>query len=148
MTWFFNQRSYFLRCSMGLAAACLIALSAASAKAQGVGYCQPGQTTCCVHPLVINFVDDLGMDLILRPNEYEANYAAGICPLAPGGALETPRLFQFLSELPEDHPALEIVQPQCVGHTYHDFPVIIGLPGGLEMVLDLKGVQVTRAVCR
>ena len=111
----------------------------------GVSFCVNNQTTCCLKPLTINFVRDLNFTFIIQPDQYEANYCEGICPIAPGGALMTPRLFQFLSDL-EGHPASS-VEPCCAGNLYHDFPVIARLPNGTEMVLDLKKVQVTSCRC-
>ena len=107
----------------------------------GVAHCIVNQTVCCLRPLIINFQRDLNFTFIVRPDQYEANFCEGVCPIAPGGALMTPRLFQFLNIL---NPG---TAPCCTPNVYHDFPVVIRMGDGTERLVDLRQVQVTSCRC-
>lgn len=111
----------------------------------GVSFCVSNQTTCCLKPLRINFEHDLNITFISQPLEFDANYCEGICPTIAGGALMTPRLFEFLKQL-EGNPA-QSIEPCCVGTVYHTLTVAIRNKDGSELILDLKQVRVTSCRC-
>ena len=67
-------------------------------------YYQLNETTCCLHPLHINFKEDLGLDYIIEPKSFEANYCLGNCK----DDISLPAVFEFYKRLPSDHPASSI----------------------------------------
>ncbi len=103
-----------------IVALCVVIGMGVSAEAhdvRGVGFCEPGQETCCVHPASVHFKDDLGLSFVVIPSSVEMNYAAGFCPrqtsLLP--KLGTPGLYGLASMLPADHPAYGLIpDPTCV----------------------------------
>ena len=46
------------------------------------GYCKFNETTCCLHPLRINFPEDLRFNFILLPKSVDINYCLGTCPVS------------------------------------------------------------------
>lgn len=115
-------------------------------QTQVVGpFCVNNQSVCCLKPLRINFVRDLGFRFVTEPPDYEANYCEGVCPIAPNGELKTPRLFEFLSRL-EGSPASS-VEPCCAGNAYKDLNIMVQMPMGTHMLLTLRQVRVTSCRC-
>ena len=109
------------------------------------GHCSEDQTTCCLQPLNINFQEDLGMDFILQPRSFDANYCEGMCPELVGQDRLTPQLFQFLSMLSPSNPASSI-EPCCAGNTYRSLEVLMKVNGVL-VIEELQQVTVTSCKC-
>ena len=108
----------------------------------GVGFCQANMTTCCLHPLTINFREDLGFDFILQPREFAANFCEGLCPDVSGsGSHVTPGLYYFLNRLDSS-----LVEPCCVTHTTQSIEVLYKLKGVL-VIDELQSVTVTSCRC-
>ena len=79
------------------------------------------ETTCCLHPLHINFKEDLGLDYIIEPKSFEANYCLGNCK----DDISLPAVFEFYKRLPSDHPASSI-RPRCIPCSIdHYLPVLL-----------------------
>lgn len=117
------------------------------ATGNGVSFCNGNQSTCCLKPLVIDFEEDLGIDFVFMPKNFPANYCEGVCPLAPGGDLMTPEIFQFLTML-KSSPASSI-EPCCAGNEYK--PLIILMddltrPGNF-IIEELRQTTVTSCRC-
>ena len=111
-------------------------------------YCQSNET-CCLHPLSINFQDDLGLDFIIEPKSFYANYCLGTCLYN-----ESPAVYYFYHLLGPNSPASSI-QPHCVPRSTRNLNVLlrIRLPLGQGLIRDillieeLKGMTVTSCGC-
>lgn len=111
----------------------------------GVKSCSLNQSTCCLKPLTIHFADDLGLDFIIEPTEFQANFCEGLCPLTNSGKLMTPQLYKFLRKL-QGSPASSI-SPCCAGNTYEDLSVLLVKENGDYAIEELKQVKVTSCRC-
>lgn len=118
-----------------------------STDGPGVRACGVNQTTCCLKPLTINFVEDLGPEFgfILSPEQFQSNYCEGYCLDAAGGQLMTPQLFEFLSHLGDGHPASSI-EPCCAGNTYRPLEVLMRV-NGILVIEELQQVIVSSCRC-
>ena len=82
-----------------------------STTQSGIGSCESESTIfCCLHPLTINFRDDLGFTFVLQPRQFGANYCSGVCPEVANSF--TPQIFEFYSLLGAGSPAGSI-EPHC-----------------------------------
>lgn len=115
------------------------------ASGGGVKSCTLNQSTCCLKPLTINFADDLKLDFVVEPKEFQANFCEGLCPLSNSGALMTPQLYKFLRKL-QGSPASSIA-PCCAGNTYEDLSVLLVKENGDYAIEELKQVKVTSCRC-
>ena len=105
--------------------------------------------TCSLHPLSINFQDDLGFDFIILPKSFSANYCLGTCLYNEG-----PAVYQFYHLLGPNSPASSI-QPHCIPRTYRSLEVLLKIrfPQGKGLIKDtfvievLQGVTVTSCGC-
>ena len=105
--------------------------------------------TCSLHPLSINFQDDLGFDFIILPKSFSANYCLGTCLYNEG-----PAVYHFYHLLGPNSPASSI-QPHCIPRTYRSLEVLLKIrfPQGKGLIKDtfvievLQGVTVTSCGC-
>ena len=109
----------------------------------GIGPCIPDQVTCCLHPLEINFSEDLGLDIIITPQSYTANYCNGTCSLNA-----SPEVFNFYSQLDSTNPASSIV-PCCATSNTSSLEIIFisDIDTGLISVSNLPGATVNTCGC-
>ena len=111
-------------------------------------YCQENDTTCCLHPLNISFVDDLGMNFIRHPASFTTNYCDGYCPVLAGlGNTERAQLLRFLVESPATS-----IEPCCTGIEYKPLQVLLHIYNPMRQAFELKvdrldQVIVTRCRC-
>jgi len=111
----------------------------------GVGTCRTNQSTCCLQHLELSFRDDLGLDFIILPTTFTANYCEGVCPEVMGGQLMTPRIFELFSRLPETNPGSS-VEPCCTGNQYKPLEILMQRDG--EYVIEeLSHVTVLSCRC-
>lgn len=111
----------------------------------GVGQCSANQSTCCLKHFELNFHQDLGLDFILLPENFTANYCEGVCPEIMGGQLMTPRIFELFSRLPETNPGSS-VEPCCTGSQYKPLEVLVRKDGILK-IEELSHVKVLSCRC-
>ena len=105
--------------------------------------------TCSLHPLSINFQDDLGFDFIILPKSFSANYCLGTCLYNEG-----PAVYRFYHLLGPNSPASSI-QPHCIPRTYRSLEVLLkirfpqgkGLIKDIFVIEELQGVTVTSCGC-
>ena len=105
--------------------------------------------TCSLHPLSINFQDDLGFDFVIYPKSFSANYCLGTCLYN-----EAPAIYNFYRLLGPNSPASSI-QPHCIPRTYHSLEVLLkirfpqgkGLIKDIFVIEELQGVTVTSCGC-
>lgn len=111
-------------------------------------YCHGNETTCCLHPLNINFVEDLNIHFIRFPLNFTTNYCDGYCPMMAGlGNPSRAQLLRFLRESPAT-----TVEPCCSGIEYMPLQVLMYLynPEIRRFTLKieiLEQVIVTRCRC-
>lgn len=108
--------------------------------------CNDRQKTCCLKKLRIDFAKDLGMEFVVLPKTFEANYCEGVCPITPGGALLTPQVYSFITKL-TNHQAASL-EPCCAANTFKPLLIILPdptIPGG-TVTEELQ--QVTVESCR
>ena len=108
--------------------------------ASGEGHCRPGQATCCLHPLNIHFHDDLGLDFIIQPRSFDANYCLGSCSL-----FNSPTVFAYYSLLSPNTPASSI-EPHCGIRSTRNLEVLMAINGQL-VIEEMKDVTVTACGC-
>lgn len=113
-------------------------------------FCQPNETFCCLKPLILNFKEDLGMNFIIQPITFEANYCEGYCPELSGEDVGTSTRFQFLSDL-ENSPVSSI-EPCCSGREYRSLDVLMNkynvqLGRWVTVIERLQQVTVTKCKC-
>ncbi len=113
-------------------------------QGSGVGYCNENRTTCCLKPLTIDFIEDLGFDFVIQPKRFNANYCEGFCPEVSEEYM-TPQLFEFLSRLGDNSPAGS-VEPCCAGNTYQSLEVLMRVNGVL-IIEELQQVVVNSCRC-
>ena len=116
-----------------------------AAQMTGVGACRTNQSTCCLNHLELNFHDDLGLDFIVLPTTFTANYCEGVCPDMMGGQLMTPRIFELFSRLPEMNPGSSL-EPCCTGNQYKSLEILIRR-GGKYVIEELSHVTVLSCRC-
>ena len=114
-----------------------------STTQSGIGYCgSEGTTLCCLHPLTINFRDDLGFTFVLQPRQFDANYCSGVCPES---ASFTPQIFEFYSRLGAGSPVGSI-EPHCGIRNTLSVQVLERVDGVL-IIEELQDVIVTSCSC-
>lgn len=111
----------------------------------GVGTCSANQSTCCLKHFELNFREDLGLNFVLLPENFTANYCEGVCPEMMGGQLMTPRIFELFSRLPETNPGSS-VEPCCTGNQYKPLEILVRRNGEL-FIEELSHVIVTSCRC-
>ena len=111
----------------------------------GVGECTANRSTCCLKNFELNFHRDLGLNFILLPENFTANYCQGVCPEIMGGQLMTPRIYELFSRLPETNPGSS-VEPCCTGNQYKSQEVLVRRGGDL-FIEELAHVTVTSCRC-
>ncbi len=104
------------------------------------GHCSPGQATCCLHPLNIHFHDDLGLDFIVEPRSFDANYCLGSCSLS-----NSPGIYAFYSRLSPNTPASSI-EPHCGIRSTRNLEVLMRINGQLVFE-EIKNATVTACAC-
>ena len=109
-------------------------------------FCSTNQTTCCLQNLTLNFREDLGINYIIEPESFSANFCEGYCPQTAGTHLMTPELFGFLSRLGEGSPGSSI-EPCCAGNDYQSLPILIPGPNNQHVITELQNVIVTSCRC-
>lgn len=107
--------------------------------------CKVNQSICCLKPLNISFAEDLGLDFIVEPTNFEANYCEGMCPIYNSGDLMTPQLYQFLSRL-QGSPVSNS-EPCCAGNTFDNLQIVIANRKGFFIIEELKQMKVTSCRC-
>ena len=105
----------------------------------GVGFCQPDTTTCCLHPLTINFKEDLGFTFVLQPKQFDANFCLGFCPEV-SDALMTPGVYEMYSRIGLS------VEPCCVTHRTRELEALLRVDGIL-IIEELQDVIVNSCRC-
>jgi hypothetical protein len=113
-------------------------------------FCKTNETICCLKPLILHFVRDLGMDFIKQPEHFEANFCEGYCPELSGEDVETSTRFQFLRKL-KNSPASSI-EPCCSGSEYRSLDVLMQkfkhkLGRYVTVIERLQQVTVTKCKC-
>ena len=111
----------------------------------GVGACTANRSTCCLKSFELSFHEDLGLNFILLPENFTANYCEGVCPELMGGQLMTPRIYELFSRLPETNPGSS-VEPCCTGNQYKSQEVLVRRRGEL-IIEELAHVTVTSCRC-
>ena len=111
----------------------------------GVGACRTNQSTCCLNHLELSFHDDLGLEFIVLPENFTANYCEGVCPDTTRGELMTPQIFDLFSRLPETNPGSSL-QPCCTGNQYKSQQVLMVREQAL-IIEELKQVIVLSCRC-
>ena len=119
-----------------------IRLKRQSTTQSGIGFCSEGATACCLHSLTINFRDDLGINFVLQPRSFTANYCAGLCP--EGGTF-TPQIFEFYNRLGAGSPVASI-EPHCGIHNSQSLDVLKRVNSVL-IIDELQDVVVTSCNC-
>lgn len=114
-------------------------------ETSGVGTCSANQSTCCLKHFQLSFREDLGLDFVLLPENFTANYCEGVCPELMGGQLMTPRIFELFSRLPETNPGSSI-EPCCTGNQYKPLEVLVRRRGEL-FIEELSHVTVLSCRC-
>ncbi len=109
-------------------------------------FCVESQSTCCLKNLTINFAEDLGMDFVILPKTFDANYCDGFCPISPGGDLMTPELYFFITKL-SGNPAASI-EPCCAGTKFKPLRVLLDDPDNPFGTIIEEIKQVTVESCR
>ena len=104
------------------------------------GYCKFNETTCCLHPLRINFHKDLRFSFILLPFSFNVNYCVGICPVSWSAAV-----FKIYSLLGSNSPVSSI-QPQCVSRSTGYIEVLV-MYNGEFVIAKLEDITVTSCGC-
>ena len=104
------------------------------------GYCTVNETTCCLHPLRINFHKDLRFSFILLPFSFNVNYCVGTCPVSWSAAV-----FKIYSLLGSNSPVSSI-QPQCVSRSTGYVEVLM-MYNGEFVIAKLEGITVTSCGC-
>ena len=109
-------------------------------EGQGTGFCEPGETTCCLHSLELNFHEDLELDYIILPETFTANYCLGNCTLNDSPA------FFLLYDLLSPNNTASSIEPCCATCStsgtsilYHDGPTIVAE--------TIEGTTVTACGC-
>ena len=102
--------------------------------------------TCSLHPLSINFQDDLGFDHIYEPKSFIANYCLGTCSYD-----EVPAVYYYYHLLGPNSPASSI-RPHCIPRTYRSLDVLSMYPHGdgqrvVFVIERLEDVIVTSCGC-
>jgi hypothetical protein len=114
-------------------------------RMSGVGACTANRSTCCLKSFELSFHEDLGLNFILLPENFTANYCEGVCPELMGGQLMTPRIYELFSRLPETNPGSS-VEPCCTGNQYKSQEVLVRRRGEL-IIEELAHVTVTSCRC-
>ena len=114
-------------------------------------YCNTtNESLCCLHPLVINFANDLGITFISKPKDFTSNFCGGYCPEVSGTGLMTPDRFQIMRLL--NTSPTRSVKPCCSGIEYQPLNILVSLFNftsfKYETHLDLlEQVKVTKCQC-
>lgn len=114
-------------------------------------YCNgTNESLCCLHPLVIDFSTDLGINFISKPKTFTSNFCGGYCPEVSGTSLMTPDRFQILRLL--NTSPTRAVRPCCSGIEYQPLQVLVSLFNftsfKYETHLDLlEQVKVSKCQC-
>ena len=104
------------------------------------GYCKFNETTCCLHPLQINFREDLGFNFILLPTLFDVNYCLGTCPVGWSAAV-----FKIYSLLGSNSPVSSI-RPHCVSRST-SYTVVLMIYNGEFVIAKLEDITVTSCGC-
>ena len=110
-------------------------------------YCHGEETTCCLHPLTINFERDLGIDFIHLPINFTTNYCEGFCPqLSSLGVSRSNLLLELQGSTASS------VAPCCTGVEYKPLHVLIQVYNRDRRVHEprmdiLEQVTVTKCKC-
>ena len=104
------------------------------------GYCKFNETTCCLHPLRVNYHEDLGFNFILLPKSVDINYCLGTCPVS-----WSPAVFKIYNLLGSKSPVSSI-QPHCVTRSTGSAEVLIIYKQEF-MIASIEGITVTSCGC-
>ena len=104
------------------------------------GYCKFNETTCCLHPLRVNYHEDLGFNFILYPKSVDINYCLGTCPIS-----WSPAVFKIYNRLGSNSPVSSI-QPHCVTRSTGSAEVLIIYKQEF-MIASIEGIAVTSCGC-
>lgn len=113
-------------------------------------HCTETESTCCLQPLEINFLQDLGIDFVWKPKTFPANFCEGYCPEVSGLGLMTSQrheLLRYISSTPTSQ-----IEPCCSGIEYKPLQVLLKLynmtTGKFDTRMDrLDQVIVTKCRC-